>query len=531
MTATAQELTSRGVALGREKRLHEAIECFEQALRLDPGFALAYRNLGYARELLGDTPGALAAYRRAVELNPTGVDVLKRLGEALFKTGAVAEAAECFERACALAPENSAAFNDLGVAFSKLNRHAEAVVAFRRAIELAPEGATPYGGLGAALTCLNRNEEGEKYLLRAIELDPSEASAHSNLGILYKQLGRLDDALRLYNRAIELRPNYPEAQKARALCLLLKGDFQAGWPGYEWRAQMGDLRFVHSAPRWTGEALAGRTLLIESEQGLGDTIHFVRYAAEIKKHHEGRIVVACEPPLVPLLRQSPGIDLLIAQNQPRPPFDVWTPLLSLPGIFQHSPSTLPAPIPYLRAEPDRVARWKTRLSSIPGMKIGIAWQGNKENAQNHNRSFPLALFAPLAVMPGVSLISLQKGSGSEELASASFAVHTLGDDFDAEGGAFLDTAAVMMNLDLVISADTSVAHVAGALGAPVWAPLAYVPDWRWTMHGDRTPWYPTMRLFRQATAGDWAAVFQCMAVELALLLSARQRPDDIQTSA
>ncbi len=514
MMATAQELTSRGVALGREKRLAEAIECFEQALRLDPDFALAYRNLGYARELLGDSAGALAAYRRAVELNPTGVDVLKRLGEALFKSGNPAQAAECFERACALAPDNSAAFNDLGVALSKLNRHAEAAAAYRRAIELAPDSAIPYGGLGAALTCLNRHEEGEKHLLRAIELDPSEGSAYSNLGILYKQLGRLDDALRSYNRAIELRPNYPEAQKARALCLLLKGDFQAGWPGYEWRAQMGDLRFVHAAPRWTGEPLAGRTLLIETEQGLGDTIHFIRYAAEIKARHQGTIVVACERPLAPLLRQAPGIDLLIAQNQPRPPFDVWISLLSLPGVFQHSLSTVPAPIPYLRAEPERIARWKTRLASIPGMKIGIAWQGNKENAQNHNRSFPLAMFAPVAAMSGVSLINLQKGSGAEELASSSFPVQSLGDDFDAGGGAFLDTAAVMTNLDLVISADTSVAHVAGALGVRVWVPLAYVPDWRWTMQGDRTPWYPTMRLFRQTAAGDWPPVFSRIAAAL-----------------
>ncbi|MBW8883323.1 MAG: glycosyltransferase family protein, partial [Planctomycetia bacterium] len=479
MTVTAQELTSQGVALGREQRLGEAAECFEQAIRIDPNFALAHRNLGYARELLGNMEGALASYRRAVELNPTAVDVLKRLGEALYKTGAIVQAAECFQRACELAPENSAAFNDLGVALSKLGRHAEATVAYRRATELAPDSATAVGGLGAALTSLNCHAEAEHYLLRAIELDASEASAHSNLGILYKQLGRLDDALRHYNRAIELKPNYPEAQKARALCLLLKGDFQAGWPGYEWRAQMGDLRFVHPAPRWTGDPLAGRRLLIETEQGLGDTIHFIRYAAEVKRLHEGQVIVACEPPLVPLLRQAPGIDLLIAQDQPRPPFDVWASLLSLPGIFQHDLTTAAAPIPYLRAEPDRVAHWKTRLASIPGMKIGIAWQGNKENAQNHNRSFPLASLAPIAAISGASLVSLQKGSGAEELAASAFPVHQPGDDFDAAGGAFLDTAAVMMNLDLVISADTSVAHVAGALGVPVWVPLAYVPDWRW----------------------------------------------------
>jgi Flp pilus assembly protein TadD len=517
MTETAQELTSRGVALGREKRLDEAVECFEQAIRIDPEFTLAHRNLGFARELLGDMAGALVSYRRAVELNPTAVDVLKRLGEALFKTGSIVQASECFEQACALAPENSSAFNDLGVALSKLNRHAEAALAFRRATELAPHSAIPFAGLGAALTCLNRHAEGEKCLLRAIEVDPSEPSSHSNLGILYKQLGRLDDALRHYDRAIQLKPDYPEAQKARALCLLLKGDFPAAWLGYEWRAQMGDLRFIHPAPRWIGDPLAGRTLLIETEQGLGDTIQFIRYAAEIKSRHQGKIVVACEPQLVPLLRQVAGIDILIAQNQPRPPFDVWTPLLSLPGVFQHSLSTVPAKIPYLSAEPDRIASWKARLASIVGIKVGIAWQGNKQNAQNQNRSFPLAVFAPLAAIAGVSLVSLQKGSGSEEIAACDFPVHTLGEDFDAAGAAFLDTAAAMMNLDLVISADTSIAHVAGALGVPVFVPLAFVPDWRWTISGDRTPWYPTMRLFRQTTAGDWSAVFQRVAMAIGAL--------------
>jgi Flp pilus assembly protein TadD len=519
MTTTAQELTSRGVALAKEKRLREAVQCFEEALRLDPQFALAHRNLGFARELQGDMAGAIACYRQVLAIDPTTFDVLKRLGETLFNTGAIRQAAECFQAACALAPTNGTPFNDLGVALAKLNRHREAVEAFRRATALDPENPVTTNGLGAALTSIHELEEAEKWLLKAQQLAPTDPSTQSNLGILYKQLGRLDDALRHYDRALALKPDYPEAQKARAICLLLKGDLLAGWPGYEWREKMGDLRVTHSAPRWTGDRLEGRTLLIETEQGLGDTIQFIRYTAEIKQRHRCRIVVACEAPLVPLLKSAPGIDLLISQKQSRPPFHVWAPLLSLPGILQTTFDTIPASVPYLQADPARIEQWSARLASLSGFRIGIAWQGNKDNQQNPVRSFPLRSFAPIAGIPGVSLISLQKGTGTEELDACQFPVHTLGEDFDAAGGAFLDTAAVMKSLNLVISADTSVVHVAGALAAEVWVPLPFVPDWRWSLQGERTPWYPTMRLFRQAARGQWQPVFENIAAAVRRLVS------------
>jgi tetratricopeptide (TPR) repeat protein len=515
---TAAELTSRGVKLAREQKLQEAIDCFEQAISLDPAAALAYRNLGYARELLGQTAMAIDCYRRAVAIKPLSIDVVTRLGELLFHSGRAAEAAECFERASALGPDSAAAFNNLGVALAKLSRHADAATAFRRSLELSPGNVIALSGLGAALTTLSEFNEAEKSLLRAIELDPQEPSAYSNLGILYKTLGRLDDALTNYNRALELKPDYAEAHKARGLCLLLQGDFLAGWPDYEWREQMDDLRFVHSAQRWRGEPLAGRTLLIETEQGLGDTIQFIRYAAEIKRHHQGKIIVACEPQLTSLLRQAAGIDLLIAQHQPRPPFDVWAPLMSTPGIFGHTLETVPAPIPYLRAQPERISRWNDRLAAIPGRKIGIAWQGNRENPSNANRSFPLAALAPIAAGDGLSLISLQKGAGIQEIAASSFPVHTLGDDFDAGPNAFLDAAAVMASLDLVITLDTSIAHLGGALGINTFVALPFVPDWRWTMHGERTPWYPTVRLFRQPARGQWSPVFEQMVSAVGSLL-------------
>jgi hypothetical protein len=248
---------------------------------------------------------------------------------------------------------------------------------------------------------------------------------------------------------------------------------------------------------------------------MGDTIQFVRYAQEIKRHHAGTVVVAVESPLVPLLTGIAGADVLISQNDVRPFFDLWAPLLSLPGRMGHDEMSFPSPIPYLSAEPARVEKWKSRLSKIEGFKIGVAWQGSKLNKSDRRRSFPLAALAPVAKRPGVALISLQKGDGNDQLAAlCEFTVQTLGDDFDASGGAFLDTAAVMQNLDLVISADTSICHLAGALGVPVWLALAYVPDWRWRLCGERTPWYPTMRLFRQPALGDWPSVFEQMGQEI-----------------
>jgi hypothetical protein len=219
--------------------------------------------------------------------------------------------------------------------------------------------------------------------------------------------------------------------------------------------------------------------------------------------------------LVPLLSSVAGVDQLLPQSQPRPAFDLWTPLMSMPGIFRHGANAFPAPIPYLKADPDRVNRWRSRLAGVEGFKIGIVWQGNKARRNDHKRSFALELFAPLAALAGVQLISLQKETPLD--ADVGFPVTTLGDDLDSSG-AFLDTAAVMTMLDLVISADTSIAHLAGALGVKVWVALAAVPDWRWTMQGERTPWYPTMRLFRQPVMGDWTSVFEHMQREAALLL-------------
>jgi Tfp pilus assembly protein PilF len=525
MPTPAQELLRQGLELARAGHLQQAADCFRQAAAADPTLAHAHSNLGRALELLGDLPAAIASYEMALRIEPAFPKLACKLGTLYAQQGQLGRALACLEQALRTEPDDAVTLNNLGIVLAKLERLQEATVVLRRAIALAPLEAGGYANLGGALVRLDQYDEAEQVLQRAIQLAPRHPDAHLNLGLLRKEQGRIDEALSHYEISLAERFDSAEAHKNRGLSLFLKGQFKAGWPEYQWRLKLGDVRVLHQAPQWDGSPLAGRTLLLETEQGMGDAIQFVRYAALVKEQFGGRNLLACEPPLVPLLKTAPGIDQVISQKEPRPPFDAWSPLLSLPGVFRRGTAEFPANVPYLSAEPGRVERWRERLANVPGFKIGIVWQGNRAQRSDHKRSFPLAALAPLAKVAGVRLISLQKGEGADQIGSCSeLRVVSLGDDFDASGGAFLDSAAVMQSLDLVISADTSIAHLAGALAVPVWVALGYVPDWRWTMTGERTPWYPTMRLFRQSAPGDWAGVFERMAAELERQVSARHAP-------
>jgi len=405
---------------------------------------------------------------------------------------------------------------DIGSALGSLGRHAEAVDEFRRAIGLDPSCANFFSGLGLALTWTDDYEEAEFCLRKALALEPDHVDAHVNLALLLKATGKLDEAISHNQRSLELQASNAEARKGLALCYFLKGDFERGFEEYGSRISLGDVRVTHEAPMWDGRDLGGKTLLIETEQGLGDTIQFVRYLAAIKKQSGCRVLLACESPLVALLTGVEGADEVVSQATPRPAVDYWLPLLSAPKALGRRVNLFSTTTPYLKAEPARILRWKDQLNSVGGKKVGIAWQGNPAHPLDAKRSVPLRAFEPLAKLSSVSLISLQKGFGSEQIESCpQVPVVSLGNELDAGPDAFLDSAAVMSNLDLVISVDTSVAHLAGAFGVPVWLMLSHVPDWRWTLCGDRTPWYPTMRLFRQTSPGDWSSVFDLVAKELA----------------
>jgi hypothetical protein len=297
---------------------------------------------------------------------------------------------------------------------------------------------------------------------------------------------------------------------------LLLGDFERAWPDYEWRLQLREQPARRAQQTlWDGSSLEGRTVLIECEQGLGDTIQFIRYAAVVGAQ-AGRVVVEAPARMLALLRRVPGIDQLVARGDPTPEFDVHVPLLSLPGILGTRLDTVPADVPYLSADPQLSEPWRRELAGLDGYRVGIAWQGDPKFPDDRFRSVPLACFAPVAEIDGVRLVSLQKGFGTEQIASfaARWPIVDLGPRLDEEGSSFTDTAAVMTTLDLIVTSDSALAHLAGALGAAVWMATPAVPEWRWLLEREDSPWYPTMRLFRQKRRGDWEPVFSRVAEQL-----------------
>jgi hypothetical protein len=337
---------------------------------------------------------------------------------------------------------------------------------------------------------------------------------HNNLGVALQKQGALGEAVASYRRALELRPDYAEAHNNLAFVWLLTGDFEQGWSEYEWRWKANLLSPPSfTQPLWDGTPLAGRTILLYAEQGLGDTLQFIRYAPLVERRG-GRVIMACPRPLLQLLASCPGIDRLVALDAVSSDFELYALLMSLPRILGTSLESIPADVPYLEADPELTVHWQSELATFSReFRIGIAWQGNPDHRGDRHRSFRLAQFAPVARLEGVRLFSLQKGPGAEQIREVGdrFPVTDLGSRLDETTGAFMDTAAVMKNLDLVISADTAIAHLAGALGVPIWVALSSAPDWRWLLGREDSPWYPTMRLFRQASPGDWDGVFARIA--------------------
>jgi hypothetical protein len=341
-------------------------------------------------------------------------------------------------------------------------------------------------------------------------LRPQFPEAHNNLANALIGQGSLDEATAHCEQALRHQPDFADAQNDLSLLLLLRGDFERGWRQYGLPSKT---KRAFPQPLWDGSPLEGRTILLHAEQGLGDTVHFIRYVPLVQQR-SGNVIVECQPALLPLMAGIAHCGRLVAQGSPLPPFDVHAPLLALPGILDTKLNTIPAAIPYLHPDGSLTTDWRRHLrrdGRAGTLLAGIGWQGNPHYPRDRQRSIPVAAFAPLA-REGVELISLQKGATSDQWAGMK--CFTLD-----EAGAFMDTAAIMANLDLVISADTSIVHVAGALGVPVWIPLARVPDWRWLLERSDSPWYPTVRLFRQSRVGHWDDVFQRMADELKKVVS------------
>ncbi|MCA9175750.1 MAG: glycosyltransferase family protein [Planctomycetales bacterium] len=472
----------------------------------------------------GDLSRAQQLYELVVQQAPNTPNAWCYLGILHFDRKQYDESERCYRRAIELQPEFPIAWSNLGNTLSALERYREGMECCRRALEQRPDYVTAMSNLGAIHVKLGEFGEAAELFRKALEVQPDHTDAHRNLGAALIRHGDIAGAQRHSERAVQVNPRDADAHKNLGILHLLNGNFAEGWPEYEWRFEAGSATLPRlSQPRWRGEPLQGRSVLLVGEQGLGDTIQFARYAKVLKGMGAGEVIVQCQTVLHPLLSGEPGgigppgIDRLADLRQTPPLTDVYLPMMSAPGVLKTlSTEDIPADVPYLRAAPERIARWQQRLErAAPGkIRVGVVWQGSQAHEADGQRSFPLEMLDPVRRVPGVRLVSLQKGYGEEQLSELADWSMVKFDDLDADG-AFLDSMALMQCLDLVICADTAPVHVAGASGARVWLALSNSPDWRWMLETEASPWYPTLTLFRQRTPGDWRELFERMAARLA----------------
>jgi tetratricopeptide (TPR) repeat protein len=505
-----------------QNRLDEAVASYQTALQLQPNFAAAHSNLGNALCLLNRYEEAVSHCRQAGELSPDTADAFNNLGNALRGQKKNDLARDAYQEALRRNPDFADAYVNLGYALMDLREPAAAVRVAREAIRCRPDNAKAYHLLASALVDSGNLPEAETAIRHSLRLKPNNPEALVTLGVALYEQGKAGEALSVFEESIRLKPDYADPHWGRGLVLLQLGRLEEGWPEYEWRWHCHPFTpRPFPQPRWDGSPLAGRRILIHAEQGLGDVLQFVRYAPLVKARG-GYVIFECQEKLLPLLRSFAGIDQLAVSGEPLPSFDVQIPLLSLPLVFHTTLADVPATVPYLAADERLVEQWRHEIQALPGLKIGIGWQGNPQIHQDLWRSIPLVHFASIGRLPGVTLVSLQKGPGTDQLPNVAdlFSVLDLSSRIDVESGAFMDTAAIMKNLDLVITSDTATAHLAGALGVPVWVALPHGPDFRWLLEREDSPWYPTMRLFRQRELWNWSEVFQRITLEVQKLLAA-----------
>lgn len=542
----AETLNNLGVALQAQGKFDQAMEKYAKALALRPDYVSAHYNRGNCLRNAGDPAGAIAAYRQALAIQPDYPEALNNLATVLKDHGEYIEAAACCEKALSVNPAHVEsmvnlgsifkelkeparaleyydraltqrpgyidALNNKGLALIDLGRFDEAIECFDNAIAAAPNRAEIYNNLAAAF-----DEKGEydtalaKYQ-QALALLPDCPESYYGLGNLARKQGKIDEAVECYSRAIALRPGYAEAHWNMAFLLLLKGDLISGWRESEWRWRRKHMK-MHSftGPAWDGDGLTGKTILLHCEQGLGDSIQFIRYAALVKQRG-GTVLLVCPPALEKLFTGVAGVDRIVMDAKDVPKYDVQAPLMSLPGIFSTMVETIPAAKSYLKADQGRVEFWRKKLADLTGLKVGIVWRGNPQHLNDRNRSMKPEQFAAFTDLPGTSIVNLQKDARPDEIAALGASKSFV--NAGPELGDFSDTAALVSCLDLVISVDTSVCHLAGALGVPVWVLVAHEPDWRWLLGRADTPWYPSMRLYRQPKAGDWESIAAVVKTDL-----------------
>ncbi len=478
--------------------------------------------------------------REAHFQRPDDPDLLNSLGCALWELGRPTEAEPFFRRAHQFSPGDALILNHLGLALWDQGRTAEAADCYRQALRIRPDMVDVQMNLGVVLSDQGEFDEALVWLRGAVQQRPYHPDGLQNLGMTLARQGNWDEAIEYYNRALDVKPDYPEVHRNRAYAWLFLGDFERGWPEHEWRLKCRRHQGCRvKRPAWQGEYLPDKSIVLHFEQGYGDTLQFIRYAALVKQR-VGMVFVLCPPRLLRIVSRCAGVDLAFDGSSFMPDCDVHASLMSLPAIFKTTIATVPQRVPYLVNDPIVLDRWRSVLArdlawaaSRPGRAsdqsaggepirpflIGVVWQGSPSHANDHWRSFPLERLIPIARLPGVRLVSLQVDHGLDQLRGLSRELQVL--ELSSQPRDFHDTAAIVSQLDLVITPDTSVAHLAGGLGVPVWSALSTVAEWRWMMDREDSPWYPSMRLFRQTQLDDWDGVFRRIADELRPILEKR----------
>jgi tetratricopeptide (TPR) repeat protein len=510
-----EALYNLGRVYKRQRKLGPALQSTSKAAALRPENTRYQISVAELQRNTGNRAAATQTLKQLVEADPACAEAVVELARMLKDRGQVDEAIGYLSKAAAHGCQ------DVDLLWLKADllrakrRYQEALADINQAAALEPDSHMVHNLRSMILLVAEQHEEAVAASEVAIGLRPSYAEAHNNRGAALQVLRRFDESNAAFAKTLRLSPACAPARLNNAISLLRDGKFEEGWREFEWRFLTPDLRMPPlNIPVWAGESLEGKTILLRTEQGIGDTFQFVRYA-KLVKDCGGRVVVQCQDAAVDLVSRSEFVDQVVGRKESLDKIDVQLPLMSLPAVFGTTLNTVPSQVPYLSANPSLIDCWRKRLRALGKVIVAIGWQGNRNFGADHLRSLKLANFKALSEIPGVALVSLQKNEGVEQLREIDFAVHDFSTELD-NTIPFTDTAAIMASCDLVVTSDTAIAHLAGALARPTWVALGYSPDWRWLTSGETSPWYPTMRLFRQPELYDWKSVFRSMADELAL---------------
>jgi Tfp pilus assembly protein PilF len=507
MLREAQSLRDQGEAARSRERCAEVLQS-------DPEHLDALNLMAALAADEGDGDAVMRWAERVRMIDPRSAPMHYSLGRLYQANGRLPEAEASYRRVLAADAKHARAHNNLGCVLQMQGRLDQAIESFRRALTLDDSLAQAQQNLAAITRDRGALERAAAGYRREAEANPRDADVCNYLGNVYRELGMHREAIASFDEAIRRKPDHPEAHFSRAQELLLVGELEEGFKEYEWRWQVKGLGTAPRSvprPQWKGEDLAGGTLLLHAEQGLGDTLQFARYAA-LAARRCGKLVLECQRALVPLLRAIPGVSVAVAAGDPLPPFDAHLPLMSLPRVFGTTLASIPWSGAYVHADPRRIEAWRSRLARDARLHVGLAWAGRAQYWDDRKRSIALPMLAPLAAVQGAALYSLQFGEGAAQMKDlpSGMRVTDFGDDIRE----FTEMAALIGALDVVIAVDTAVGHLAGSLGARTWGLHAHAPEWRWLIDRSDSPWYPTMRLYRQQTDGDWAQVIERVASDL-----------------